>query len=247
MCSSGTAGNGAEPAKPNSSCVEIPAPNNPEDALERDGRPQQREKEFRESCSLCFPHSPLSCGIFAVGQRFLPSSGPHICDISGCYGGSVEKKPLLLLFKGNYSVCPRSKAPGSRDVPLRHRETQTKPKNSNIWISWVTARLSCAHFPLYIIQGLFLKLQGANSGDERHLPRSFPGVFHEQGTALRGPGWLQPSLAPLPTPLDSRRVIQGEKWSPNIADSSTWGLTECRKLLENSSLECSRRGWSSLG
>lgn len=191
------------------------------------------------------PHSPA--GYLLWGRGSSRAQVPTFVTSVVAMEAAWKKNPLLLLFKGNYSVCPRSKAPGSRDVPLRRRETQTKPKNSNIWISWVTARLSCAHFPVYIIQGLFLKLQGANSGDERHLPRSFPGVFHEQGTALRGPGWLQPSLAPLPTPLDSRRVIQGEKWSPNIADSSTWGLTECRKLLENSSLECSRRGWSSLG
>lgn len=183
LCSSAAsqerAGNGSE-TKP---LLQIPSP--PTNFLGRDVHPQQREKDLWKAllcCSLSFPYFPLSCRIFALEQRFLLSSGaamkscPHIYDISGCYGSSVGKKkiPLLLLFKGNYSPCPRSKAAESWDAPLRSRETQTEPKNSNIWISWVTARLSCAHFPVYIIQGLFLKLQRANSGDERHLPKSFP-------------------------------------------------------------------------
>lgn len=184
LCSSAAsqerAGNGSEPAKPLLQ-IPFPPPWMPWEGIFTLSRGKRNLWKAMLCCSLSFPYFPLSCRIFALEQRFLLSSGaamkscPHIYDISGCYGGSVgEKNLLLLLFKGNYSACPRSKAPESWDAPLRSRETQTEPKNSNIWISWVTARLSCAHFPVYIIQGLFLKLQGANSGDERHLPRSFP-------------------------------------------------------------------------
>lgn len=144
--------------------------------LGRDIHPQQREKELMESKALLFPQFsifPYPCRVFALEQRFLLSSAAamkscpqFMTSVVAMVAAWKKKIPLLLLFKGNYSACPRSKAPGSWDVPLRRRETQTEPKNSNIWISWVTARLSCARFPICIIQGLFLKLQGANSGCE---------------------------------------------------------------------------------